>query len=187
MTVQIILFSGRSGVGKTTIANEMHAQLNSRGIPHAHIDGDSLDMIYPAEWGSELLLRNLAAIVGNYYRLRRCRKFILSGTGVVLEREAIRRGIEDVVQKEAVEDRDQDSGVGPVEMIAFILTAGDEVVFERLRGREVESTLDAHLVSSRRMARVLERKVGDWARRVPTRDRKVTDIALQILEDASWI
>ncbi|KAL2841946.1 hypothetical protein BJX68DRAFT_245005 [Aspergillus pseudodeflectus] len=187
MTVQVILISGRSGVGKTTIANEMHAQLNSRGIPHAHIDIDNLDMVYPEESGSELLLRNLTALVSNYYRLRGCQKFILSGTAVVLEHEAIQRVIKDAVQKEALEDQDRGSDVGPVEMRAFILTAGDEVVLDRLLGREVGSTLDAHLASSRRMAGVLERDVGDWGCRVPTRDRNVTDIALQILEEASWI
>ncbi|KAJ6788673.1 hypothetical protein PWT90_04982 [Aphanocladium album] len=70
---------------------------------------------------------------------------------------------------------------------AFILQVPDALVERRLKQREVGSELPQLLASSRRMAGVLESQVGGWARRVPTDQREVKEVALDILRTAGWI
>lgn len=70
---------------------------------------------------------------------------------------------------------------------AFILQVPDALAEKRLSKREVGSELPQLLASSRRMAGVLESQVGGWARRVPTDQREVKEIALDILRTAGWI
>lgn len=40
----VLLIGGRSGVGKSTVAAEVHRQLSEYGVHHAWIEGDNLDM-----------------------------------------------------------------------------------------------------------------------------------------------
>ncbi|KAM3456575.1 hypothetical protein MY5147_001997 [Beauveria neobassiana] len=70
---------------------------------------------------------------------------------------------------------------------AFILQVPDALAERRLKQREVGSELSQLLASSRRMAGVLESQVGGWARRVPTDQREVKEVALEILRTAGWI
>jgi adenylylsulfate kinase-like enzyme len=42
----VLLIGGRAGVGKSTVAAEVHRQLSEDGIQHAWIAGDNLDMEY---------------------------------------------------------------------------------------------------------------------------------------------
>jgi adenylylsulfate kinase-like enzyme len=46
--VPTLLITGPGGVGKTTVAHEISRQLEARGVPHAMVDADELDRIYPA-------------------------------------------------------------------------------------------------------------------------------------------
>jgi len=61
-----LLIGGRSGVGKTSVGFEIHAQLEAAGVSHAVIDGDFLDMAYPPPWEHKLAERNLAVLWANY-------------------------------------------------------------------------------------------------------------------------
>lgn len=47
-TSEALFIGGRSGVGKTAVGNEIHAQLSAAGVRHCLIDGDFLDMAYPS-------------------------------------------------------------------------------------------------------------------------------------------
>lgn len=186
MAIQVILLSGRSGVGKTSVANEVSAQLRSRNLPHAHIDGDNLDMILPEEDSSEIFLLNLAAMWGTYHRHRGCNRLILSGTAMVLDREMIQQTIQESSDRRTPSDPDQHEQIA-VDLRGFILTATDAAASERLRAREIGSLLDQHVQSSYKMASVLEKEVGSWACRISTDGRSVKEIALQILEQAEWL
>lgn len=157
----------------------MHAQLKAENIRHAHIDADNLDMIYPAENGPELLKRNLTSLVHNYYHFRGCTWFIISGTALVLDFSGILLALADGFGN-------WPGGRG-VDVRPFILTAEDRVIIERLRKREVGSTLDEVLASSVRMATSLEDKEGGSGVRVPTGGQSVQDLATYILENAYWI
>ncbi len=67
----LLLIGGRSGVGKSTVAAEIHRQLAERGVHHAWIEGDNLDMAFPVPWkeGHKLAEANLAAMWSNYRAL----------------------------------------------------------------------------------------------------------------------
>src|SRR5882757_10816453 len=69
MTSEAVFIGGRSGTGKTSVGFEMHAKLSAAGVPHCVIDGDFLDMAYPAPWRDKLAERNLTAMWANYRAL----------------------------------------------------------------------------------------------------------------------
>ncbi len=67
---EALFVGGRSGVGKTTVAFELHFLLGRKGVQHALIEGDNLDLAYPApdEHGVPLAEMNLRAMWRNYQR-----------------------------------------------------------------------------------------------------------------------
>ena len=66
---QALFIGGRSGVGKTTVAFEVHTRLSTARVRHCLIEGDNLDQAYPAPWEHGLAERNLAAMWANYRAL----------------------------------------------------------------------------------------------------------------------
>jgi hypothetical protein len=66
---EALLVGGRAGVGKSSVGYEIHEQLSAAGIRHCLIEGDNLDMAYPAPWEHHLAERNLAAMWVNYRAL----------------------------------------------------------------------------------------------------------------------
>ncbi|ATY63800.1 hypothetical protein CCM_01764 [Cordyceps militaris CM01] len=206
MQVHLIIVSGRAGSGKSSTAQEMSEQLKRLEIRHAHIDGDNLDAMFPAEGGPDMLLANLAALWSNYYHLRGVDRLIVSGTAAVLETERITRTLRRVTASIPALPPSPPSGGGSssspprlggkdgrmmppaaVTTRAFILQVPDALAEKRLKQREVGSELPQLLASSRRMAGVLESQVGGWARRVPTDQREVKEVALDILRTSGWI
>ncbi|OAA73866.1 Zeta toxin [Cordyceps fumosorosea ARSEF 2679] len=209
MEVRLIIISGRAGSGKTSTAHEMSEQLKRLEVRHAHIDGDNLDAVFPADAGSDMLLANLAALWSNYYHLRGVDRLIVSGTAAVLETERIVRTLRRVTASiptlhfsassspPSPGGKDSPPRLGgkdgrmmppaSVTARAFILQVPDALAERRLRQREVGSELPALLAGSRRMAGVLESQVGGWARRVPTDQREVKEVAMDILRTAGWI
>lgn len=145
MDVSVIIISGRAGSGKTSVAFEVCEQLRRHGIPHANIDTDYLDDIWPQEDGPELFLKNLAAIWSTYYHDRGCRRLILSGTSTIIDTSQIQETIKQASQDSAETDEDK---IVQVKIGAFILTAEDSVASERLKKREIGSALERHLASS---------------------------------------
>ncbi|UNI18367.1 hypothetical protein JDV02_004640 [Purpureocillium takamizusanense] len=192
MEVQVILISGRAGSGKTTTGNEMAEQLRLRGLCHAHIDCDNLDNIHPEEPGAEMLLANLRAMWSNYFHRRGITRLILSGTAVALEFESIRQAVKSA--SETLPDGAIGGQTGQAEMKevkvearVVLLTAPDEVASQRLARREVGSEITRMLKSSKKMARVLEEAVGNWAMTVDTKGKDVTETALHILRARGWV
>lgn len=210
MEVRLIIVSGRAGSGKTSTTHEMSEQLKRLEIKHAHIDGDNLDAMFPEEAGADMLLANLAGLWSNYYHLRGVDRLILSGTAAVLETDRIVRTLRRVTasiptlhfQAPPSPQPSPGGAASPprlggkdgrmmppasVSTRAFILQVPDALAERRLKQREVGSELPQLLASSRRMAGVLESQVGGWARRVPTDQREVKEVALDILRTAGWI
>ncbi|MCB9418116.1 MAG: adenylyl-sulfate kinase, partial [Mycolicibacterium sp.] len=50
MADEVVFIGGPSGVGKSSVGLEMHAQLSAADVSHCVIDGDFLDMAYPTPW-----------------------------------------------------------------------------------------------------------------------------------------
>jgi len=131
---EVLLIGGRSGVGKSSVAVELHEQLAVQGVQHALIEGDNLDVASPAPWEHGLAAKNLAAMWRSYSELGH-RRLIYANTNSV-----------------------RDSGVlldavgGRPRAIGVLLTAADAEVRDRLARREIGSALEEHIERSRRAA-----------------------------------
>jgi hypothetical protein len=165
---EVLVIGGRSGVGKSSVAGEIHVQLSHAGVTHCVIEGDNLDLAHPPPWEHGLAERNLTAMWTNYRSLG-YRRLIYTNTASV-------RVVDDLVTA---------MGDGP-RVTAVLLTASDATAYERLARREVGSALRRHLDRSDRAARELDRVVPDWVHRIGTDDRDVTEISAEIIGLTGW-
>jgi ABC-type glutathione transport system ATPase component len=166
-----LLVGGRSGAGKSSVGNEIHAQLSAAGVRHCLIDGDVLDMAHPLPWEHGLAERNLAAMWANYRALA-YRRMIYTNTAAVLA---------DVVDRLT-------AAMGDVPKVtAVLLTCTDETARRRLSQREIGSALDQHLERSAAMARALSSGAPQWVHRVPADDRSVAEIATEVIGLVGWL
>jgi hypothetical protein len=167
---EALLVGGRAGVGKSSVGYEIHEQLSAAGIRHCLIEGDNLDMAYPAPWEHHLAERNLAAMWVNYRALD-YRRMIYTNTASVLEKV-----IGELTA--AMGDDPQVTGV--------LLTCSDATARQRLAQREIGSALDWHVERSAQMARRLDRGAPAWVHRVATDARTVADIASEVISLTAW-
>ena len=169
---EALLIGGRSGVGKTTVSWEVTARLQAAQVAHAYVDGDNLDQIHPAPEAdptrAKITEANLAAIWRNYVALG-CRRLIYTNTVSVLESDLIARAMG-----------------GSPRIIMVLLTAEDATAGQRLRGREIGSQLDPHLVRSAKMAAYLDDTAPASAVRIRTGGRPVIEIARDVIAVTGW-
>ncbi|MEV4126153.1 AAA family ATPase [Nocardia sp. NPDC049707] len=168
---QALFIGGRSGVGKTTVAFEVHARLSAARVRHCLIEGDNLDQAYPAPWEHGLAERNLAAMWANYRALG-YRRMVYTNTASVFEG----------VLGELIAAMGEQPKV-----TAVLLTCTDPIAAQRLASREIGSALDAHIERSREMAAKLDAEAPDWVHRVGTDGRAVSDIAAEIVGLSGWL
>ena len=168
----VLLIGGPAGVGKTSVAAELHHQLGARRVRHALVEGDTLDLAWPAPWqhGLALAERNLASMWRAYQEAGYTR-LVYTGTA------AVRADVAASLLR-ALGGAPQVSGV--------LLTGTPQTVSARLAQREIGSTLDEHLHRSRTAAADLERTAPAWVRRVPTDGRTTRDIAAELARDLGW-
>jgi hypothetical protein len=176
---EALLIGGRSGVGKSTVAWEVSAQLQDcaqlRDGPVAHclIEGDFLDQAYPPPEGDptrrKLTEDNLTALWRNFAALGYWR-LIYTNTVSILESDLIVRAM----------------GGNP-RITAVLLTSTDETAGVRLSAREIGSQLDAHVHRSSAMARQLDKAAPSSVVRVPTDDRDVISIARDVVAATGWV
>jgi predicted kinase len=170
---QALLIGGGAGVGKTTVGWEVSVLLRSRDVAHCVIEGDVLDQIHPAPADdparSRVTERNLAALWANYAALGQ-RRLVYTNTVSVLEVPMFRRAL----------------GPGPVDFTLVLLTAGEDVVRERLARRETGSQLEPHIGRSLRMAAHLEAEAPEGTVRVATDGLGVEQVAARVVAAAGW-
>jgi len=172
MTGEIVVFiGGPSGVGKTSVALEVHAQLSAVEVSHCVIDGDFLDMAHPAPWEHGLTERNLSAMWANYRALGYSR-LVYTNTVSVLPS----------VMESLVEAMG-----GDVEAVAVLLTCTAETARKRLRERERGSELARHIESSSQMAATLEANCPPGVHRVATDNRSVHSVAADVIRLTGWL
>lgn len=159
---KLLLIGGRSGVGKSSVAFALHDLLAAEQVRHAVIEGDMLDLAWPAPWGHRLAERNLAAVWSNYRALG-YERLIYTNTMSVLNAEQLAAAM----------------ASNPV-VTAILLTADDSTAGARLAGREHGDSLATHVQRSAAAARELVRNVASHVHRVSTDGRAVTDIAREI-------
>jgi len=169
----LLLIGGRSGVGKTTVAWEISAQLQAASVAHCFIEGDFLDQAYPAPADdpnrTELTRRNLAALWRNYAELG-YRRLIYTNTVSVLERDLVAGAMGGIVTTTAV-----------------LLIVDDEIANQRLSGREIASQYEAHVARGAAAAKRLEAAAPSWVRRVQTDGKHIIDVAKDIIASTGWL
>lgn len=170
MASEAVFIGGRSGVGKTSVGFEIHAQMSAAGIQHCLIDGDYLDMAYPSPWEHGLAERNLATMWSNYRELG-FRRLIYLNTACLLP--------------EVIHSLTAAMGDTPT-VCGVLLTCTQESARERLSRREIGSTLAKHLALSTDMASRLQQAAPSWVHRVPTDNRTVADIAAEAIDLTGW-
>lgn len=177
IVIKVIMISGRSGSGKTSVTSELYARFSMLSIPHVRLEGDSLDEMYPEENDAEVFLTNLSSMWQNFTRLRGCTRLLINGTAVVLEAEELC----ETLQQASKEVNGSETPIR-VEMRAFVLCNSNAVAQERLSRRETDRTLERHLQSSSKMAKVLGELQGDELEFIPTDDRSVSQVTDKIVE-----
>lgn len=165
---EVLFIGGRSGVGKSSAAFELHAQLAERDIKHCVIEGDTLDLAYPAPWEHHLAERNLSAVWNNYRSLG-YRRMIYTNTVSVRFTEQLAAAMGD-------EPR----------ITAVLLTSTDETAHARLRGRVQNDDLLEHINHSNARSRELESLTPSWVHRIATDGRSVKDIASELHALIAW-
>ncbi|WP_031509299.1 hypothetical protein [Streptomyces megasporus] len=169
---EALLIAGRSGVGKSTVGQEVSALSRDAGVAHCLIEGDVLDHVHPAPPGdphrSAITERNLTALWAGYAALGH-RRLIYTNTVSVLEGEMFERVMG-----------------APLRLVRVLLTADDATARARLTVRETGSRLDAHIRRGALMARRLAEQAPPDTVRVPTDGRSVPDIAREVLAFTGW-
>jgi glutamate/tyrosine decarboxylase-like PLP-dependent enzyme len=167
-----LFIGGRAGAGKSSTGYETHAQLSAARIQHCLIEGDNLDMAWPAphENGLRLAEQNLAAMWANYRALG-YRRMIYTNTASALEK--------------VISELTAAMGDSP-QVTAVLLTCSDATARQRLAQRETGSGLGWHIERSDLMARRLDRHAPAWVHRVTTDSRALTDIAAEIIALTGW-
>lgn len=169
-TSKALFLGGRSGVGKTSVGYEIHAQLSDAGVRHCLIDGDTLDMAWPPPQHRGLAERNLAAMWANYTAAG-YRRMIYINTASVLAEVTSRLTA-------AMGDAPQ--------VTAVLLTCSDTTARQRLAAREKGTELARHIERSDLAARELDRQVPSWVHRLATDNRAIPDLAAEVMSLASW-
>ena len=165
---ELLVIGGASGVGKSSAAFALHDLLAAQGIQHAVVEGDALDLAYPAPWKTGLAFKNLAAIWANYKALGHHR-LIFTNTVSVLEVVAITKAMGDDPRVRAV-----------------LLQSTPRTLHDRLRTREHGDTLDAHAAKSRDAAVRLDVGAESAVHRLDTEGRTPHEIAQQMSALLGW-
>lgn len=173
-TLEVLLISGPSGVGKSTIAFELTRILKRHGVSHAFIEGDALDFVWPAPSAdpgkSRLTNRNLTALSDNYRALGYTRLIL---TGVYLADPAAQADIRDALPNSTFR--------------SVLLRADDSTRISRLGAREIGTGLEDHVASTRRAAEALEKLASTNPHVVDTDGRNVLDVATEVAAVSGWL
>ncbi|HVI38514.1 MAG TPA: hypothetical protein VM684_19910 [Gaiellales bacterium] len=168
--IEVLVIVGPAGVGKTSVANEVSAQLRAADIAHAVIDTDALDDVYPVpdeHW--RLTERNLG-LVWQSFRQLGTRRLILAGVYLYRESELswIRRAS------------------GADRLLLVRLSASDRTLGERVGRREIGSAHDDQLARTLVQANALAEEAAPHAPVIETDGRTVPDIAAEIVALLGW-
>ncbi len=171
MADEVVFIGGPSGVGKSSVGLEMHAQLIAADVSHCVVDGDFLDMAHPTPWEHGLAERNLAAIWANYRALGYT-KLIYTNTVSVLP--AVMQALLGAMG-------------GDLEAVTVLLTCTEDTARQRLTGREKGSALNRHIELSTQMAITLEATCPPTVHRVPTDTRSIQSVAADVIRLTGWL
>jgi hypothetical protein len=161
----VLVVTGPVGVGKTTIAWEMTAALDERGLPFGFFDPDAIHF-RPVQDDDPFGSRVWLAALETAWPLMAVDRLIVPV--VVEERAAAERLI-------------------PGAAVAIArLTASPATIDKRVRSRELGAGLDWHLARAQELeAHWREHPVEDFL--VDTEGRDVRDVAVEVLTRSGWL
>lgn len=178
--VDVLLLTGPAGVGKSTLSWEISSRLAEAGLPHAAVETDELDRVFPKPTREELARLwpgtidisaiNLAALWATYARLGR-RRLILSG--VMLHLGFDRRWIT--------------SAIPDARIVVVRLSADDAALVGRLDRRETGAGRDEQVERSLRQSQRLRDEPQDGLLVVDTTGRGPAELADMIVERIGWL
>lgn len=172
MTVPILLVTGPVGVGKTSVAFEMMEVLEEHDVAHAFFDVDGLTYFHPKpaddRFGERFAITALSTLFPQL-QSQGIERLILAR--VLWERDSLSR---------------YEQAIPGAEITVVRLTAPLSIVEERIRGREVGTSVDWYLARAAELdAHWSKNPVEDLL--VETSGRSVREIALDALSTANWI
>jgi hypothetical protein len=172
--IEALVLCGASGTGKTVTSWEIGRTLQNRGIPHALVDTDELDRIWPRPEPVEALIsvsrRNLQAIWETFFDLG-VRRLVLSGTMALIPQS--KSWLEEAV-----------SGA----TFTFVrLTAHRHTREQRLRNREVGSGFEGEMRASDQAVATIRGHEEPGTPVVATDGKEVSAVAEEVLRIVGWL
>lgn len=171
-SVPVLIVTGPVGVGKTSVAGEIFDQLTARDMPHAVVDLDRLGLCWPFgdhdPFNQRMALKNLAAMWENFSAA----------------------GADRLVIPQVIETRDELAdyrrAVPGAAIQVCLLVASKDTLRRRVASRESGSSLASLVRRAHELADTLPGSdVADFV--VETEDRRLPDIALEVLRKAQWL
>jgi hypothetical protein len=177
--VEILLITGPAGVGKSTLCWEIGAQLAAAEVPHAIIETDELDRVFPRPTVAQLdALRpgttdvsalNLAAMWETYHALGHTR---LVMSGVMLHLKSDYQWI-----AQAIPD---------ARITAVRLVGSETTLLTRLDQREIGSGRDEQAQRSLRQLKRISGEPPGAAVVIQTDGKTPVELARVVLRTVGW-
>jgi hypothetical protein len=171
---QVLLITGPAGVGKSTLSWELAAQLRDAGIPHAALDTDELDRVFPVPPDDPqtvaLSRRNLSLLWSGYQALGHTRLILV---GVMVDLALNLAWITDAV---------------PGAVVTVVrLVARRATLLQRLDVREIGSGRDDQIRRTLSQAARIAGQQHDGVLVLPTDGNPPPQLARLVLRHAGWL
>lgn len=180
MTTNILLITGAAGVGKSTLCWELGALLEAAHVPHAIIESDELDRVFPkpkieelealSPGATDVSAINLAALWSIYRALGHTRLIM---SGVMMHPNFDRRWILAAIPDAAI--------------TIVRLVASDETLIERLDKRETGSGRDDQIARTLRQAKRIAGEARDDLIAIETDGKTPAELAAELMLLVSWL
>ena len=173
MATELLLITGAAGVGKSTASWEVSEELKRRNLPHAVIDTDELDRVWPLEFDSDrrrsLDVANLSAWWAQYADLG-IERLVLAG--VFVDLDDAKRWITEAIPGAVVRD--------------VRLVVSDDELRRRVERREIGSAGADQLSRSRKQAAWIAAAPRGSEVVVETDDITVPELACRLCDLMGW-
>lgn len=170
--IPVLVISGTVGVGKSSVASEISDILISRGISHGVIDLDYLRHAFPRPpddpFHTALGYKNLSQIAKNYR-----------------DANVTRLIIPNVVEEKTDIDKIRNAIPG-ADILVVRLRGKLDTIQERLKKREIGTSLRWHLHRAEELSEILEKtKTEDFI--VDIDNKSINEIAQEVLSKSHYL